>query len=1580
MSSDGFFDDDDINDAFLEEVNAIEAAHFSPPKAARPVVPPPANEDDSFDLTFDFDEEDLKKVDEAVMESYQSQSSAMTSTRKSSGHLQTTLFGEILPSSASSSKPRTVPQRVQSTSKNPFGQQAPKTKHWDHTEFAKSGLKSSKHKDKGKAKASFDFPEDEGFDESLEFEQFPAPFISVGPPPPMKLSPDLLEAKHWIYPLNRPKRDYQFNIVKHCLFDNTIVALPTGLGKTFIAVYHWFPEGKVVFVAPTKPLVAQQIDACHKTCGIPGSDAIELTGQNPKPMRHRATLINDLTSETCDARDIILIVVGMNAPFSDFLLLIPSLDEAHRATGDYAYNQVVRFLMAKNPHFRLLALTATPGGTPEAVQSLIDGLHISRIEIRDENSLDLKAYIHEKRVEQHIVPMSEEIVRIRGLLAQLMEAIRMRDVQQGQKWAYGLLSMLNSLARIMGYLVEGTTTMCYNALVELASGADADVSTKRSTAASKAKKLGDEPAFHSLMRELKAQKAHGFSMHPKMELLKGIIVQYFGEKLPNDSADETPEKSKVMVFATNRDSVDEIVSVLNAERPLIRASRFIGQGTDKQGRKGFSQREQLEVIKRFKDDEFNVLVATSIGEEGLDIGEVDLIVCYDAQKTPIRMLQRLGRTGRKRAGVVHVLLSEGREEANLDKAKDTYKNVQKTIWRGDQLELYADVERLLPDHITPQCLEKTMEIQEYIRVDGRKKSLADGSQKGTKRKRNADIQRNIPPGASTGFVPVRDLVVKGAKKKIKGVLLSQDLETAGQDDDTDRELELGMLALKRSKFTVEASDSGSTKGKGRLRKAKTMEDGPKRKRLKVAEPTLSQGVDDSDDMDIEQAFPSLLYPKTTSDSVIDLTDSDSEDPKPAHVHWSHSPKSASSNPVSSNRDRDMSWLVDDDDDDVAFDIVSSSPVQSTPKRTHERLSDDFVDFVDSEADGRPPASDVDESVQIVEPKSPLRNHQRRRTKRISGEESVHLDDHVRSSDLVVVPSSSPISSVMATKVHGMMAPPPVPSRVLSSSFGTHSPQSSSPVRPRINKGKKRARIATDSPELELPPPSQRRLHKRDKTVKKLKSDRSRPLLEDVWDMDAVHSGDEVSEGSSHSEDDVESESDRRFLEELPETQLSQSYDQSLAYRESLLSQAPVAGAGPVFAHRPVRRGPFGGRSNSVAERRAILSSSPFRDEEPDEYEMDSFVVDDDAEILYSGRIAAFSSVLDMTSFSPDLLLDCDASETMVSYSRSLSVWIAFPGLHPRTLDFDESILPSSLDRNIVAHLSTSSDTTSLHELIRQYEANSGHIFHCSLPYESRPSKSRQHPGFPNTSGDSNIVMIAHCVKTDGDHKVSLSSGFALEAPSASPGDTLFLTCAHTLEEARCDGTRGIAQKSGTFVIAGSPGHQQIHPISSIPSALPRSDLLALTCSNVFVQPGTSIRAHFVSHSSSPPMEPGWVPWVGGTWSKWVRGTVLGYRDFAGRETMPGTYEALSHLLFTPLPTMGSSGGPIIDEESGAVVGVMLGTRMDNRVEGVRGWGVPSETIFEVQIVFSIFSETHQLLADVQSSWVGRQTLNRSNLD
>lgn len=88
----------------------------------------------------------------------------------------------------------------------------------------------------------------------------------------------------YIYPTNYPVRDYQFNIIKKALFENCLVVLPTGLGKTFIAAvvmynyYRWYPRRKLIFMAPTKPLVAQQINACYNIMGIPVKDTAEMTG------------------------------------------------------------------------------------------------------------------------------------------------------------------------------------------------------------------------------------------------------------------------------------------------------------------------------------------------------------------------------------------------------------------------------------------------------------------------------------------------------------------------------------------------------------------------------------------------------------------------------------------------------------------------------------------------------------------------------------------------------------------------------------------------------------------------------------------------------------------------------------------------------------------------------------------------------------------------------------------------------------------------------------------------------------------------------------------------------------------------------------------------------------------------------------------------------------------------------------------------------------------------------------------------------------------------------------------------------
>lgn len=105
--------------------------------------------------------------------------------------------------------------------------------------------------------------------------------------------------------------------------------------------------------------------------------------------------------------------------------------------------------------------------------------------------------------------------------------------------------------------------------------------------------------------------------------------------------------------------------------------------------------------------------------------------------------------------------------------------------------------------------------------------------------------------------------------------------------------------------------------------------------------------------------------------------------------------------------------------------------------------------------------------------------------------------------------------------------------------------------------------------------------------------------------------------------------------------------------------------------------------------------------------------------------------------------------------------------------------------------------------------------------------------------------------------------------------------------------------SGSFILTSSAGRHSpvFYPLRAVLSALHRSDLLLLSASVPSppssaplrslpvspypAQPGTAVRAHVVVHKE--PEEGGWRPWVGGTWSKWVRGTILGYRDFAGRE-------------------------------------------------------------------------------------------------
>lgn len=546
------------------------------------------------------------------------------------------------------------------------------------------------------------------------------------PPPPVTPVIDREAARTWVYPVNKPLRNYQLNIVKKALFHNVLVALPTGLGKTFIAavvilnMFRWFPHGKIIFVAPTRPLVAQQQQACHAICGLPWDTAIELTGSTQRRIRDDEwkskrifymtpqTFENDLTSSACDPRDVTCVVV----------------DEAHRATGNYAYCTVMRNLMYHNPAIRILALTATPGSTAARVQEVVNNLHIDMIELRTEDALDIQPYIHRKSEEIVSVTLDDRLEQLRGAWAVLMHVylkplqeagiltngdphtIRPFSVRSASRDPTAIpilrrkpylrtnISQLATMAFAMQFLSEHSVRVFAERAREFCAG-----NTGNKTNKSKVFSL-ENPAYAKLVNLIDGVEADALE-HPKMRTLRHILHEHFNAQAMRDAQSDSPQGTRAMVFCSFREVVNELVDTLRSSG--LTAMQFIGQATDSKGNRGLTQRKQEQIVNEFRQGQIQVLVATSIGEEGLDIGEVDLIVCYEAVRDSVRSLQRVGRTGRKRDGRI-IVLATPREEHNWKHSKESYQQVQRLIRAANTIELYTDVSRILPPDVKPELL------------------------------------------------------------------------------------------------------------------------------------------------------------------------------------------------------------------------------------------------------------------------------------------------------------------------------------------------------------------------------------------------------------------------------------------------------------------------------------------------------------------------------------------------------------------------------------------------------------------------------------------------------------------------------------------------------------------------------------------------------------------------------------------------------------------------------------------------------------------------------------------------------------
>ncbi|KIW68158.1 hypothetical protein PV04_04124 [Phialophora macrospora] len=597
--------------------------------------------------------------------------------------------------------------------------------------------------------------------------------------PPTHHEIDRDAMRTWVYPTNLGRtRDYQYNIVHKGLFHNILVALPTGLGKTFIAAtvmlnwYRWTKSAQIIFVAPTKPLVSQQIDACFNIAGIPRSETTMLTGEVAPAIRAEEwqqkrvffmtpqTLINDLKHGYCDPKKIVLVVV----------------DEAHKATGSYAYVEVVKFLRRFNSSFRVLALTATPGKDVETVQEVIDGLGIARVEIRTEDSLDIRDFVHSRNIQTEVFDSSEEITMVLELLSATLQPLLNKLHSQGAAWGkdptritlFGLKMswdkwQASEAGRRASQPVKGMIKAISTVLMSLAHNIELlkyhgigpfyhkmKMFVQEAGNGKTAKQITNDENFKKMMNRLALWiNDPDFEGHPKLSYLKTVVLNHFmnaGEGSARLNSE--PTNTRIMVFAHYRDSAEEIVRVLNRHGPMIRAHVFVGQSGTKGGSEGMNQKTQLEIIQKFKAGVYNTIVATSIGEEGLDIGEVDLIVCYDCSKSPIRMLQRMGRTGRKRSGNIVLLMMRGKEEQDFAQSEDNYQKMQVKIASGKEFNFHDELSpRIVPKEIAPEVDKRVVEIPIENTQPG---SVEPTRRRGTKAKRPPK-KFHMPDGVETGF-------------------------------------------------------------------------------------------------------------------------------------------------------------------------------------------------------------------------------------------------------------------------------------------------------------------------------------------------------------------------------------------------------------------------------------------------------------------------------------------------------------------------------------------------------------------------------------------------------------------------------------------------------------------------------------------------------------------------------------------------------------------------------------------------------------------------------------------------------------
>ena len=464
-------------------------------------------------------------------------------------------------------------------------------------------------------------------------------------------------------------RKYQQEIYENCRDKNCLVVLPTGIGKTLIALMlcinrqKTYPGTKALFLAPTKPLAEQHLEYFKKHLPELFAHMELFTGKinanKRKELWERADII--FSTPQCISNDLKNNLYNL----SDTSLLIE--DECHRCLKNYAYTYVAEKYNEQAENQRVLGLTASPGTDKETITKIAQNLGIQAIELRTRDSDDVKEYLQELKFNTIKLEFPKEFKEITNIIRAIYERkvqeLRNRKLLFKPANKITLLQLQGGLmARVRGgkknfnyfagitacaqaiklaHLIELLETQTLHTSINYMKNLFEQAAKKKSKASVQ---ISRNPAFskaHIRLNELISKNIE----HPKLLQLKDLIQ----ESIKNNP------KNKTIVFSQYRDTVSKICHELN-QIENINSKVFVGQAKKAEG--GLSQKEQQEIMQEFKNGSINIICATSIAEEGLDIPEVNSVIFYEPIPSAIRSIQRRGRTARLMKGQLIILLTK----------------------------------------------------------------------------------------------------------------------------------------------------------------------------------------------------------------------------------------------------------------------------------------------------------------------------------------------------------------------------------------------------------------------------------------------------------------------------------------------------------------------------------------------------------------------------------------------------------------------------------------------------------------------------------------------------------------------------------------------------------------------------------------------------------------------------------------------------------------------------------------------------------------------------------------------------------